>query len=111
LNSLLDQARVAVGEGERAELYRQRIDFFQTGLDFTQLQIDAIEAMNRLRAARGERQAAFERALEAGRKRDAFLDAQMQSHALNTVEGFNNWTHNKTLRRYFGPPDESLLRE
>lgn len=106
LQMLLDQARDAVGDGEKADVYRQRIDFNQTGLDFTKLQLEAIAAMNRLRDGRGNADAVRQQAVEATRKRDEFLDAQLEDFTINTVWGFHNWRSNDVIKTYYGPPEQ-----
>lgn len=105
LQAQLDAAKARVRQGDSAEKYRQRIAFFQTGLDFTKLQLEAITAASAWREADQNKQELWRRAVEAGERRDAFLDAQLPNYALNTVEGFNNWTSTEELRSMFGPPD------
>ncbi|MFW6028358.1 MAG: DUF4838 domain-containing protein, partial [bacterium] len=57
LDRLLDQARDAVPQGPRTETHRERIAFVRTGLEFTKLHLETIDAMNALRRAEGDKQA------------------------------------------------------
>lgn len=102
LRALLDQAMAAAD----TDLHRQRVQFFQAGLTFLGLHLNAIDAMNRLReAGDGERDAAYEHAVEAAKLRDAFLASQMDSVSLNTSWGFYNWGPGRSIDNCYGPPD------
>lgn len=109
LQTLLDQAKAQVANGPKADLFLERIEYVNVGLRFTELQAEAIAAMNDLREGNGDYVELLARAVLASMMRDAFLDSQMDSNSLNTVYGFSNWAANSTVKMYYGPPGTVLI--
>ncbi len=94
----LARAREAVAEGP--QIYRQRVAFIETGLTFTRAQLDAIEAMNDLRAAPTE--ANRQRAEEAAARRKAILEENADSFAISHAQLLPR--RMLDLPETFGPP-------
>ena len=93
--------------GPRRELYRKRLAFVEKGLRFTELQIDAIDAMSELRrgGAADVRQS-VQRAYDTTRRRDDFLHEQADNHTINPIYAFGD-RQRRNMGDYLGPPVDS----
>jgi hypothetical protein len=105
-DELLKQA-FEMTEGE-PEIYRERVAFLQTGLDFTRLMLDAIKMMKKVRESGGKDKNAVEKAAEIWKEIDA-LCTESGPFAINLGLDPQSRFRGKVID-YLGPPSEELRK-
>lgn len=102
----LERARESVAGGDPE--YAERVAFIQSGLDFTRLQLDVMQAMAAVRASRGADVAAVERAAASIAARDAFYDSA--SPLAIDRRRIEYQTDRRGMTDYLGPIKEEFLK-
>lgn len=104
LETLIAQARDAIEDARHLE----RLDFVETGLQFTRAQMNAIDAMTHLRrGGRDDVIERLERAIEATDERDRLLIENLETYALNASEGLSREHFGMSRSdQYLGPVAE-----
>ncbi len=103
---LLDEAQTKTVEGS---VYRQRVDFVGTGLEFTRLLVDTLNAMTSVRETGGKDSVAVQRAIELCKQRDTLIE-HAGGIALNAYQFNTSWRDGRDLSDYLGPPSEAFRK-
>lgn len=105
---ILDRADRKVASA--SDLYRQRVAFIRTGLDFARNQSELTTLMTRIREVKGHDAAAVQRALELSAHRDEIMarfdGAAYAARRFNVTFLYNS---GRDLRDYMGPPGEAFI--
>jgi len=107
-NAMLCKAEAKVANGP--EVYRQRVAFVRSGLEFTRLMIQSIPVMAKARESRGKDTGAVRRGIEIWDTieklcRQAGPFALNYGNVLNSMRGK---LYMGGMQDYFGPPSEKL---
>ncbi len=102
----LDRARRSVVNTDPA--YAERVEFIQSGLDFTRLQMDVMQAMAPVRASKGRDTEAVRIAAEKIAARDAFYDTA--SPLAIDRRRIEYQTDRRGMTDYLGPIKEEFLK-
>ena len=108
--SLIRQAEELI-TGE-PEIYRKRVDFVHTGLEFTRLITDNIALMDRVREGRGKDRDAIQKVTENWEAIKKLYD-DAGPVALNyndLMEGMQQRRYMSPMEDYFGPVSEKFLK-
>jgi hypothetical protein len=102
--SIIEDMRSAV-EGER---HGERVEFFAAGLEFTEIQMDVIDALTGYKRSGGEDTAALSEARRAAQRREEFLQENLDSWAISRIMLHNqrNWAEGSGV---IFPPDVTEL--
>lgn len=101
---LLAQAAESVADSD--QIYRDRVQFIQTGFDFIQAQLDVIEGLNEYHSDKSE--TGLKQAQEAAEKREAILKSQIGTFAIDEF-GMLNTIYGRRAK-YLAPPAKKESR-
>jgi hypothetical protein len=99
------QLRADLNEAKKAaasDLYRKRLAFIETGLNFTDAQFAVLDATTALRAGKGNVQTLARNAMAACEARDAIVQENVDGFALNGPGFYTNLARRK-MADYLGP--------
>jgi hypothetical protein len=92
-----------------AAIYRQRVAYIKTGLDFVNLNLASIRAMAEVRASEGRSQQAVQSAVRIHADREQMLKNDISGFALGGRR-FNQTRTSRGMVDFLGPPNEKFLK-
>lgn len=101
--AILDEAKAAASQG--SQTHRKRVEFIESGLAFTRLQLQIMQAMANLRTSRDHE--ALQQAMKLCNQRDAFFK-NAPPQAIDGVRIMSQITR-RGMRDHLGPPSETLM--
>ncbi len=107
---LIQQAKESISR--EPEIYKKRIDFVKTGLDFTRLMVDNIFLMERVRDSKGKDREAMKKSSENWKViKDLCEKAGPVAINYNDLmEGMQQKRYMSPMEDYFGPPSEKFIK-
>ncbi len=103
--AILNDAEKKLADADN--IYRQRLAFVRTGLDYTKNHYEIVEAMKRVRETRGSDAAAVKRALALHDEREALFDRHngiaLVRHLFNIT-----WVRSRAMYDHLGPPSREF---